>query len=204
MHIRCLLLFALILSPAALQANDLDRIPMFRLKHGERAPFQLRPETTHIAYYYSASWCPPCRKSTPALVEEYQRMLSMDTMPVEIVLVCDDRTEAAMTGYIKKYDMPWPAIEWGSRASTASYAAQSIPCLTLVERTSGKIISQGVGVSGEGSVETVVAEMRQITGMQTDKPFRTQGVLSQYGTLIAVGIACLAILTLQKWRKSKT
>lgn len=188
------------LSASALQANNLDTLPMFRLHQEKQVPFQLRPETTHIAFYYSASWCPPCRKTTPALVEEYQRMLSADTMPVEIILVCDDRTEERMIDYIKKYNMPWPVVEWASRASTDPYAAPGIPCLSLVERSSGKIIAQGIGVSGEGSVETVVAEMRQITGIQTETPFRTQSVLSQYGTLIAVGVTCLAILAIQKWR----
>jgi thiol-disulfide isomerase/thioredoxin len=204
MHFRCLLLFALIISPTALQANDLDSIPMFRLDQGERTSFQLRPETTHVAFYYSASWCPPCRKTTPALVEEYRRMLAADTMPVEIVLVCDDRTEDKMIHYIKKYEMPWPVVVWGSRATTEPFAAQGIPCLTLVNRTSGKIIAQGTGVSGEGSVETVVAEIREITGIQTETPFRTQGTLSRYGTLIAVGMTCLAILAIRKWRRSKT
>jgi thiol-disulfide isomerase/thioredoxin len=204
MHIQCLLLFTLILSPITLQAKNLDNIPMFHLDQGERAAFQLRPETTHVAFYYSASWCPPCRKTTPALVEEYQRMLAADTMPVEIVLVCDDRTEDKMIDYIKKYDMPWPVVEWGSGATTEPYAAQGIPCLTLVERASGKIIGQGIGVSGEGSVETVVAEIRKITGIQTETPFRTQGTLSRYGTLIAVGMTCLAILAIRKWSRSKT
>lgn len=203
MHLRCLWLFALILLPTALQAKDLDTIPMFRLDKGERTSFQLRPETTHVAFYYSASWCPPCRKTTPALVEEYQRMSSAGAMPVEIVLVCDDRSEDAMIDYIQKYDMPWPVVEWAARATTKPYAAQGIPCLTLVELSSSKIIAQGVGGSGEGSVETVVAEIRSITGHPTETPFRTQGILSRYATLIAVGMTCLVILGIQRWRRSK-
>ncbi len=89
---RCIL--ALLIATGAVHATSLDSVPLYRLENGESIPFKLKDDTDYVAFYYSASWCPPCRKTTPPLVEEYQRMLSMEGMPAEIVLVGDQSQQA--------------------------------------------------------------------------------------------------------------
>ena len=85
----------------SVSAGVVDEVPMFKLVDGKKEPFKLSAGTKYVAYYYSASWCPPCRKTTPPLVKEYQRMLSAEGMPVEIVLVGSDRSERDMLDYMR-------------------------------------------------------------------------------------------------------
>ena len=48
----------------------------------------------HVAYYFSAHWCPPCRKFTPELVKTYNAMVTAGTQ-FEIVFVSADRSDEA-------------------------------------------------------------------------------------------------------------
>lgn len=195
-----LILFACLVG--ALPAQPLDSIPLIRLEQGEQRPVRLKQETRYVAFYFSASWCPPCRTTTPALAEEYQRMLSLETMPVEIVLVGNDRSEKQMLQYIERYQMPWPAIPWHARHHTDPYAARGIPHLALVERASGKLIASGTGSSGDGSIESVVTKIREINGDSQSAPFRTRSPLARFAVLIAIALSVLAILAIIRRRKN--
>src|SRR6266571_1608444 len=52
------------------------------------------------AFYYSASWCPPCRAFTPVLVDFY-RGFKPSHPEFELIFVNDDRNESAMLSYMK-------------------------------------------------------------------------------------------------------
>lgn len=184
-------------------ADSLDTIPLFRIEQGEVKPFQLRQETRYVAFYYSASWCPPCRTTTPALIREYQKMLQQGDLPVEIVLVGDDHSEAKMHSYIKHYKMPWPAVQWHARDMTEPYAARGIPHMALVERSSGDILVSGTGTSGSGSIETVVARIREITGDTSQEPFQVEAAFGRYAVLLAIALSVLAIGVIARLRKNK-
>jgi nucleoredoxin len=101
-----------------------------------------------VAVYFSASWCPPCRQFTPQLVKFYKRTAKKEN--IEIVLVSSDKTEKAMTGYVKKYKMPWLTVPFGHPAAAAlkkSLKVSGIPAL-IVFSPAGKIVSQ----NGRGDV----------------------------------------------------
>ncbi|MEP4079521.1 thioredoxin-like domain-containing protein [Haloferula sp.] len=66
-----------------------------------------KPEKLYI-FYYTASWCPPCQKYTPSLVEFYNENKNEN---FEIVLITSDRDEDAMEGYAKEKKMPWPQLK---------------------------------------------------------------------------------------------
>ncbi len=178
-------------------AAAMEPLPLFRLEKGEKVGFVLREETKYVALYYSASWCLPCQKTTPALIEEYQRMLDRGKMPVEIVLVGNDDSEEKTIAYMKKYKMPWPALVWGSRGLVEKYAADGIPHLVLVELATGKVIAHGTGIP---EIEAVVKRMREMTGVDADSPFSIGSWLSNYSTLIAVAVSLLVIALIQKWK----
>jgi thiol-disulfide isomerase/thioredoxin len=198
MIFRCLM--AVMLPIGALSAESLDTVPLYRLENGERKQFKLKDDTTHVAFYFSASWCPPCRKTTPPLVEEYQRMLGMEGMPVEIVLVGSDQTEDKMLAYMKKYQMVWPAVDFGSRGLVDKYAAEGIPHMVLVDRHSGEVVSHGTGLGG---IEEVVKRMRDFTKVDAETPFKAGSFLSKYGVLIAVAVCFIGIFLFQKWREKR-
>ena len=179
-------------------AGVVDEVPMFKLSHGKQKPFTLLSETEYVAYYFSASWCPPCRKTTPPLVKEYRKMLEADERSVEIVLVGADRSEDDMLRYMEKYEMKWPAVKWGNVQLLDDYAAAGIPHLVIVKRRTGKVVASGTGPS---DIEEVVKEMRVYSGVDGD--FQIGTWMERYGLLVTVFACGIAILILKKMREKR-
>ncbi|RYD35414.1 MAG: redoxin domain-containing protein [Verrucomicrobiaceae bacterium] len=66
-----------------------------------------KPEKYYI-FYYTASWCGPCQKYSPSLVEFYNKNKNAN---FEIVLITSDSDEGAMETYAKEKKMPWPQLK---------------------------------------------------------------------------------------------
>lgn len=67
-----------------------------------------------IGLYYSAHWCPPCRKFTPMLADFYNKLKPTDKgKDFDIVFVSSDSDEASFKDYFK--DMPWLALKFDQR-----------------------------------------------------------------------------------------
>jgi nucleoredoxin len=95
-----------------------------------------------IAIYFSAHWCPPCRKFTPELVEYYNRVAPQHP-EFEVLLFSMDRSAYAMQTYMRETNMPWPAIDYQkleNKEAIRKYAGSGIPCLVLIDST-GKVVS---------------------------------------------------------------
>jgi len=106
------------------------------------------PQAEYIAFYYSAHWCPPCRKFTPNLVDFYnEHRDSSDNF--ELIFVSSDRNEEAQKNYMLEYQMPWPALEFDDvkDSTVTQFAGKGIPCLVIVDRE-GKVIEHTY-VNGE-------------------------------------------------------
>jgi len=84
--------------------GNLERLDGKRLKRFGDAT---RPEKYYI-FYYTASWCGPCQRYTPSLVEWYEKNKNEN---FELVLISSDRDEDAMEGYAVDKKMPWPHLE---------------------------------------------------------------------------------------------
>ncbi|CAM2859488.1 thioredoxin-like domain-containing protein [Rariglobus hedericola] len=96
----------------------------------------------YYAFYYSASWCPPCRAFTPDLVEAYKKIKAKHP-EFEIVFVSSDESESAMKSYMKGDKMEWTAVRFADIASTPlleKYSQRGIPNLVFVDG-SGKVLS---------------------------------------------------------------
>jgi len=95
-----------------------------------------------IGIYFSASWCPPCRKFTPILVETYNQ-LQAEGKPFEIVLVSHDRDKASTRKYMKSHKMPWLAVPFKAKEREAlkkTYKVSGIPTLVIID-AEGKTLS---------------------------------------------------------------
>lgn len=68
---------------------------------------EAKPEKYYI-FYYTASWCGPCHKYSPILVDFYNKNKNAN---FEIVLITSDSDEAAMEAYAKEKKMPWPQLK---------------------------------------------------------------------------------------------
>jgi nucleoredoxin len=92
--------------------------------------------------YFSAHWCPPCRKFTPQLVDYYNK-ITRDHPEFEIIFLSADKTPEAMAGYMRDAGMPWPAVDYvrlGSVPDLMKYAGDGIPDLVVVD-SSGKVLA---------------------------------------------------------------
>lgn len=93
-----------------------------------------------VAFYFSASWCGPCRGFTPTLVKFYKQVAKKKN--VEIVFISSDKTEKDMKAYMKK--MPWLAVPFNAQARNAfkkEMQVRGIPTLIVFDEN-GKIISK--------------------------------------------------------------
>ncbi len=103
------------------------------------------------AFYFSASWCPPCRIFTPKLVDFYNDFKK--THPnYELIFVSHDPSGEAMKAYMKADSMPWPAVRFSAIDSTNLDALDApvdetgqpgpggLPDLVLTD-ASGKVLS---------------------------------------------------------------
>ena len=110
-------------------------------KDGQLQPYDDNVLSTKkvFAFYYSASWCAPCRQFTPWLIQFY-RQFEADNPQFEIVFISDDRSAEEMQKYMQDDGMPWPALEYSRKSSEPDlmqYLGPGIPCLVLVDGAGG-------------------------------------------------------------------
>ena len=71
-------------------------------------------DSTHVLLYFSAHWCPPCRRFTPALKEFYE-VANRSGKKVEIVFVSSDETEEAARQYLREHHGDWLMVPFGDK-----------------------------------------------------------------------------------------
>ena len=62
-----------------------------------------------VALYFSAHWCPPCRKFTPILKDVYAEV-NEDARQFEVVFVSSDESAEAQRDYMAAMHGPWLTI----------------------------------------------------------------------------------------------
>ena len=90
----------------------------------------------YVAFYYSASWCPPCRAFTPQLVDFYNSFKKSHPN-FELIFVDRDQDADSMIAYMSMDQMPWPAVRFDDASSESLNATKfmgtGIPDLVLVD-----------------------------------------------------------------------
>ncbi|KAL9240949.1 hypothetical protein vseg_015114 [Gypsophila vaccaria] len=94
----------------------------------------------NVGLYFSASWCPPCRRFTQTLVEVYDKLSTKGD--VEIVFISSDKDEESFKDYFSK--MPWLAVPFSDSGSIKS----------VMEKFSFRGIPHLVFLNGDGNVST--------------------------------------------------
>jgi nucleoredoxin len=95
------------------------------------------------AFYYSASWCGPCRAFTPKLVDFY-KYFKKSHPNFELIFVGNDGTQADMLKYMQGDNMPWPTMKYPDldqpAVSVKKYFGPGIPDLVLTD-AKGTVLS---------------------------------------------------------------
>jgi nucleoredoxin len=116
-----------------------------------------------IGLYFSARWCPECRKFTPKLVAYYNKVVAAHP-EFEILFISNDKSSSAMEAYMRDEQMPWPALNYDKIAGNEGvrkYAGAGIPCLVIVDDT-GKVISDSFAGKNYRGPEAVLADLDQL------------------------------------------
>lgn len=90
---------------------------------------------SYLVLYFSAHWCPACKKITPRLVEFYEEQRKRHDN-FEFVFVSSDRSEEDMRQYMTGYRMPWAALKFSEKIENKSilkHAGRGIPCIVVVD-----------------------------------------------------------------------
>ena len=128
---------------------------------GESVDGAALADKPYVLFYYSAHWCPPCRKFTPKLVEFYNNHKGGEAF--EIVFVSSDRSEEDMLKYMNEVKMPWLAVKYDDIEKTdiESYASAYIPYLVMFDKEGHVIEGPAEYVSGTRyiSPETILSEL---------------------------------------------
>lgn len=103
------------------------------------------------AFYFSASWCPPCRAFTPLLVE----YANMNKERMNVVLVSGDRSAEDQQKYLDNYKMPFYAVRHDSApvyTLNSEFGVRFIPTLVVVDRNGKVLTTDGVAAVRNGQV----------------------------------------------------
>ena len=113
-----------------------------------------------VLVYFSAHWCPPCRKFTPILKNFYQ---DVSKRGVEIIFVSSDSSKDEMLNYMKESHGDWYAFYHGSKVGQKlekKFQVSGIPTLVAL-KTDGTIIDR----DARGSIEkgaSIISEWKSV------------------------------------------
>ncbi|KAF8016576.1 hypothetical protein BT93_H1945 [Corymbia citriodora subsp. variegata] len=106
-----------------------------------------------IGLYFSASWCGPCQRFTPTLVEVYNELSPRGDL--EIIFISTDEDEESFTRYFSK--MPWLAIPFSDSDKRDNldelFKVRGIPHLVILDGTGTVLTDSGVEIVQEYGVE---------------------------------------------------
>jgi nucleoredoxin len=103
-----------------------------------------------VGLYFSAHWCPPCRRFTPQLACVY-RQLADEGKTFGVVFVSSDNSAEEFQEYFDT--MPWVALSFDQRELkrllSDAFEVEGIPTLVLIDPKTGSCNTDGTQVIGE-------------------------------------------------------
>ena len=117
--------------------GSLSEMDVFNAEPNKKAKF--------FIYLQSASWCPPCRKEMPKIVEMYPEMKKAK---VEIILIGCDRDKESAQKYLQTFKAPFPGVMLKEGKDLPGFVkTQGIPHAAFVN-SKGQLIEEAFATSG--------------------------------------------------------
>lgn len=142
---------ALALLPALAAAQDAGADLRASIGNGLVVPTEQRlvgyrwdREPGIIALYFGADWCGPCHAFIPEL-KRIRATLKQAGADTEVVYVSLDTSEREMHRYMRRQQMPWPALDYRklhNMPAVKRLAGPAPPNLMLIGRD-GQVIASG-------------------------------------------------------------
>ena len=115
---------------------------LVKLDGNKLSEYELEKKPTkYYMFYYTASWCGPCKRFTPSLVKFYDEKKAKND-EFEVVLISSDGDEGSMEKYASGAKMNWPQLKLSmvnSFNNKFKHPGSGIPNLVLTD-LEGKII----------------------------------------------------------------
>lgn len=113
------------------------------VKKVKKVKGRVNEKADYFIYLYSASWCGPCCKEMPEIVDLYKDIKKSGK--VDIILFCQDKTPAAAKNFVKNFGIKFLTV-MGNDDKAAKVPGHSapggIPHCIFVDRN-GKQITSG-------------------------------------------------------------
>lgn len=154
--------------------------------------------TKVVGLYFSAHWCPPCRRFTPDLVKAYNEMKKQGK-EIEIIFVSGDTDEKAFNEYFR--EMPWLALPYQDRETeqnlSKKYDVEGIPTLIILDGNGTTITNDGrtfISLGGANAYPFSQEKLAQLMKIQEDKRKEAERKLEELKNEVAEkdGISILA------------
>ncbi len=128
---------------------------LVRLNGNAVEPGEFNDRLDYVVLYFSAHWCPTCRKVTPRLVEFYSEQRK-EHKNFEVVFISSDRNEKEMLQYMRGYEMPWLALKFAEKAKTPEIkrcAGRGVPCVVVLDSNGREIAHSFEGGKYQGPMK---------------------------------------------------
>lgn len=130
--------------------------PDFTLKLTDGKDIKLSDHKGKIVIIdFWATWCPPCKRGIPDLVE-IQKRYQKDVIIIGISL--DNETKPDVVPFIKQYKINYP-VAYGNMEVVAAFGnIEAIPTSFIVDQ-SGKIVDKHVGLVDKSAYINKITEL---------------------------------------------
>ena len=113
------------------------------VKKMKKVKGRLNAKADYYIYLFSASWCGPCCKDMPEIVEQYKDMKKDGR--VEIILMGKDETPEGVKAFMKQFDIKFYGVmssDKNAKKVPGFSDPSGIPNCTVVDRY-GRVITSG-------------------------------------------------------------
>ncbi len=102
-----------------------------------------------------ATWCPPCRRSIPHLIDLHNKYADQGFSVVGVSL--DTKPPAEVAKFVSNFGIPYPVVMGDQQLARQWKLGNSIPAAYLVDRD-GKIVDKIVGYKDQNFYENLIKQ----------------------------------------------